>query len=170
MSKQTETKDEQSEKPADIKFIKMEDGKVTARDTILRMKIDESQSDAVERLAKDGWNVKDQPFIRQARMLKAVGSRVVGASRNLEVDKPARIMYYDILEAKDLETLDAKVFEKDITFKGTKGPMLVGETKEGTYMGFPIGIIADTMPMESPEEVGNEEQGDNSSSGDEEGD
>lgn len=152
-----EDKDEKAAPPADIKFRLLKGDKAVESTSSLRLKQGESLSEGVERLASDGWNVKDQPYVRQGTILKALAKRVKGATRSLEVDKPVKVEYYDIIEADSMDTITDKVFEQEITYKGTKNGMLIGETKAGKFIGFPVNIVANTIPLEAavsePEKV-----------------
>ena len=146
-------KGEKPAPPADVKFRLLKDDKSTESTSSLRLKQGESLPEGIERLAADGWNIKDQPYVRQGNILKALAKRVKGATRSLEVDKPVKVEYYDIIEADSQDAIVDKLFDQEIIYKGTKSGMLVGETKAGKYIGFPVNIVANTIPLEAESEA-----------------
>jgi hypothetical protein len=141
--------DEKPLSPADLKFIKMDGDKPTSRASALRIAKGESLEQAIDRLSNDGWNIKDVGYTRQGMVLKAIAQRIKGASRNLRVGTQVKIEYYDIIEAKDQDSISDKIFEKTVEYVGTKNGMLIGKTDSGSFIGFPVSIVANAMPMES---------------------
>jgi len=145
-------KEPKSSKPSDLRFA---NPKVKWGSNVLMMKVGEPLDKAKSRLKKEGWNVDEQPFIRQGRVLRAVGQRVKSAVRNIKRGDQCTVEFYDILESETAEGLDvSKVWERNLTFEGTKGIMHIFKTEmTNSFIAFPIGCIANItklMPLDTP--------------------
>lgn len=139
---------DEAETPADLRFKQLDaKGNVTSTQSALRLKLNETLEDGIARLTEEGWNVKDQAYVRQGNMLKSVGQRVMGASRQLEVGKQVEIRYYDVHELNTPEDYNSQTYEDKVEYVGTRGNALIGKTEKGTYKAYPIGVIANTMPL-----------------------
>jgi hypothetical protein len=148
---------EKSEKtaspPADTRFRLMDGDKVVETTSSLRLMKGESLSEGVERLAKKGWNIKDQAYVRQGTILKALAKRVKGVTRSLEPGKKVKVEYYDIIEADTEDAISDKLFDIEIEYIGVNKGMMTGKTDEGKFIGFPVNIVANTIPLDAVSEA-----------------